>query len=111
MLNLLENDDQNSPSFHVVAPSIPNFGFSDGVKARGFALAQYAEVCHKLMQKLGYAEYVTQGGDWVTTLSFSVQALKANLLRDLPSRGLSLTNIRRLVKPAISILSRGFDQG
>lgn len=50
--------------FHVVAPSLPNYGFSQGVSKRGFALAQYAETCHKLMLKLGYERYVTQAGDW-----------------------------------------------
>lgn len=48
----------------MIAPSLPNYGFSEGPKKRGFALAQYAETCHKLMLKLGYKEYVTQGGDW-----------------------------------------------
>lgn len=57
-------DGKRKPAFHVVAPSIPNFGFSDGTKKKGFGLAQYAETCHKLMLKLGYVEYVTQGGDW-----------------------------------------------
>ncbi|KAH8805611.1 Alpha/Beta hydrolase protein [Xylogone sp. PMI_703] len=52
------------PAFHIVAPSLPNYGFSEGVKKRGFAAAQYAETCHKLMLQLGYDEYVTQGGDW-----------------------------------------------
>ncbi|KAM0326983.1 hypothetical protein ACHAQA_006104 [Verticillium albo-atrum] len=51
-------------SFHVVAPSLPNFGFSDPVGKPGFALAQYAEAIHKVMLKLGYDRYVTQGGDW-----------------------------------------------
>lgn len=55
--------NDNHPSFHVVAPSLPNHGFSSGVKKRGFAFAQYAEVCHKLMLRLGYHKYVTQGGD------------------------------------------------
>ncbi|GAB7348490.1 hypothetical protein MBLNU459_g6896t1 [Dothideomycetes sp. NU459] len=50
--------------FHVVAPSLPNFGWSAGIKKRGFGLAQYAEACHRLMQHLGYKTYVTQGGDW-----------------------------------------------
>ncbi|TKA81445.1 hypothetical protein B0A49_00288 [Cryomyces minteri] len=54
----------NSPAFHVVAPSLPNFGFSEGPNKRGFGLAQYAETCHELMLKLGYEKYVTQGGDW-----------------------------------------------
>ncbi|KAH8671981.1 putative epoxide hydrolase [Tricladium varicosporioides] len=52
------------PAFHIVAPSLPNFGFSSGVKTRGFGAKQYAETCHKLMLSLGYNEYVTQGGDW-----------------------------------------------
>ncbi|KAK7621607.1 Alpha/Beta hydrolase protein [Phyllosticta citricarpa] len=54
----------STPAFHVVAPSLPNFGFSSGVKEPGFAVEQYAEVCHKLMKQLGYERYVTQGGDW-----------------------------------------------
>ncbi|KAI1759506.1 alpha/beta-hydrolase [Hypoxylon sp. FL1150] len=51
-------------SFHVVAPSLPNYGFSQVTSKRGFGLVQYAEVCHKLMGQLGYEKYVTQGGDW-----------------------------------------------
>jgi pimeloyl-ACP methyl ester carboxylesterase len=54
----------NTPAFHVVAPSLPNFGFSSGVRRPGFNLEKYAEICHKLMLQLGYNEYVTQGGDW-----------------------------------------------
>ncbi|KAL8956826.1 MAG: hypothetical protein Q9183_006211, partial [Haloplaca sp. 2 TL-2023] len=53
-----------TPSFHVIAPSLPNFGFSSPVRKRGFSLPQYAETCHKLMLALGYSQYVTQGGDW-----------------------------------------------
>lgn len=52
------------PSFHVVAPSLPNYGFSDKVNKPGFSPAKYAEACHKLMLQLGYDKYVTQGGDW-----------------------------------------------
>lgn len=63
MLPVLRQSNQGV-SFHVVAPSLPNFGWSEGVKKRGFGLAQYAEVCDKLMQSLGYKQYVTQGGDW-----------------------------------------------
>jgi hypothetical protein len=50
------------PAFHVVAFSLPNYGFSEGSKKKGFAIEQYAETGHKLMLKLGYNEYVTQGG-------------------------------------------------
>ncbi|GAB7361114.1 hypothetical protein MBLNU230_g1151t1 [Neophaeotheca triangularis] len=54
----------NGVAFHVVAPSLPNFGWSEGPKKTGFNLAKYAECLHKLMQHLGYKQYVTQGGDW-----------------------------------------------
>jgi hypothetical protein len=64
ILPLLTQRDGSGPVFDIVAPSLPNFGFSQGVSKRGFTLAQYAETCHKLMLKLGYTEYVTQGGDW-----------------------------------------------
>ena len=49
--------EKDFPAFHVVAPSLPNFGFSDGTKQKGFAIKQYAETCHKLMIQLGYDEY------------------------------------------------------
>ncbi|KAL8786926.1 MAG: hypothetical protein Q9195_008005 [Heterodermia aff. obscurata] len=57
------------PAFHVVAPSLPNFGFSSGTKKKGFKLPQYAETCHKLMLSLGYPKFVTQGGDWGTMIT------------------------------------------
>ncbi|KAL9060571.1 MAG: hypothetical protein Q9162_000522 [Coniocarpon cinnabarinum] len=47
----------NQPAFHVVMPSLPNFGFSEGVSKKGFGHSQYAEVCHKLMMRLGYDQY------------------------------------------------------
>lgn len=58
ILPLLTDPDQE-PSFHVVAPSLPNFGFSDGVSKRGFSVPQYAETLHKVMLQLGYEKYGT----------------------------------------------------
>jgi pimeloyl-ACP methyl ester carboxylesterase len=54
----------NGVSFHVVAPSLPNYGWSEGVKQKGFGLKEYATICHRLMLSLGYNKYATQGGDW-----------------------------------------------
>ncbi|KAI1337911.1 alpha/beta-hydrolase [Xylariaceae sp. FL0016] len=59
-----DGDGIEQPAFDIVAPSLPNFGFSEGTKKRGFAMEQYAETMNRLMQKLGYNQYVTQGGDW-----------------------------------------------
>ncbi|KAK4943789.1 hypothetical protein LTR10_016692 [Elasticomyces elasticus] len=64
IIDSLSSAEDGQVSFHVVAPSLPNFGFSEGTKKRGFAIDQYAETMHKLMLRLGYNEYVTQGGDW-----------------------------------------------
>ncbi|KIW11520.1 hypothetical protein PV08_10821 [Exophiala spinifera] len=64
IINDLTSDLEECVSFDVVAPSLPNFGFSEGSKKRGFSQEQYAETLHKLMLRLGYNEYVTQGGDW-----------------------------------------------
>lgn len=57
VLPLLADTKDGEPAFNVVAPSLPNFAFSQGVKKRGFGIAQYAEACHKLMLKLGYKQY------------------------------------------------------
>ncbi|KAK7052889.1 hypothetical protein VNI00_004209 [Paramarasmius palmivorus] len=64
ILPLLTANSPGAPSFHVVALGLPGYGFSQGTKKKGFNLAKYAETGHKLMQALGYTEYVTQGGDW-----------------------------------------------
>ncbi|KAF5309359.1 hypothetical protein D9611_014011 [Ephemerocybe angulata] len=64
ILPLLIAPSEEHPSFHVVAFSLPGFGFSSNPTKRGFSLDQYAEVGYKLMLALGYNEYVTQGGDW-----------------------------------------------
>ena len=57
MLPLLTAGGEDHPSFHVVAPSLPNFGFSEAATKRGFRGDQYAEVLNKLMLALGYSEY------------------------------------------------------
>ncbi|CDO72047.1 hypothetical protein BN946_scf184943.g82 [Trametes cinnabarina] len=64
ILPLLTQNSADHPSFHVVALSLPGFGFSEAPKKAAFAGRQYAEVLNKLMLSLGYEEYVYQGGDW-----------------------------------------------
>ncbi|KAI1803099.1 epoxide hydrolase 1 [Daldinia bambusicola] len=66
-------DDE--PAFHVVAPSLPNYGFSQGTSKPGFGISQHAEVCHKLMLRLGYEQYATQGGDWGYMITRAMGAL------------------------------------
>ncbi|KAJ2924887.1 hypothetical protein H1R20_g12195, partial [Candolleomyces eurysporus] len=63
ILPLLVEESPDYPSFHVVAISLPGYGFSEAPQRKGFEAVQLAEVCNKLMLSLGYTEYVTQGGD------------------------------------------------
>ncbi|EWC47421.1 hypothetical protein DRE_00389 [Drechslerella stenobrocha 248] len=65
----LLTEGSQGPYFDVIAPSLVDFGFSDAAKKIGFSSSKHAEVCHKLMLKLGYTEYVTQGGDWGAIIS------------------------------------------
>ncbi|KAH9993043.1 Alpha/Beta hydrolase protein [Russula vinacea] len=67
MLPLLTATGAGNPSFHVVAPSLPGYAWSEAASNRGFRSKNYAEIqklFNKLMLSLGYSEYVTQGGDW-----------------------------------------------
>ncbi|KAI0259501.1 Alpha/Beta hydrolase protein [Gloeopeniophorella convolvens] len=64
ILPLLTAEEPGHPSFHVVAPSLPGYGWSEGILKPGFQGKNYAELFNKLMISLGYSEYVTQGGDW-----------------------------------------------
>ncbi|HBN15878.1 MAG TPA: hypothetical protein DD407_12640, partial [Pseudohongiella sp.] len=51
-------------AFHVVAPSLPGFGFSGEPQERGFNPERMAQMLAALMQRLGYDQYGLQGGDW-----------------------------------------------
>ncbi|KAH8731938.1 Alpha/Beta hydrolase protein [Phaeosphaeriaceae sp. PMI808] len=51
-------------AFHVIAPSIPGFGFSDASSSLGFGLKETAAVFNQLMLKLGYNRYVAHGIEW-----------------------------------------------
>ncbi|KAF9242603.1 Alpha/Beta hydrolase protein [Melanogaster broomeanus] len=77
ILPLLTTVSLEHPSFHVVALSLPGYGFSEAPRKQGFAQAQYAEVGHKLMLALGYDEYVTQGGDWGFVVTREIATLYA----------------------------------
>ncbi len=51
-------------AFHVVCPSMPGYGFSGPTQHRGVHIHRVAEAIADLMQQLGYARYIAQGGDW-----------------------------------------------
>lgn len=51
-------------AFHVVALSLPGYGFSGKPAVRGYSPRKIAEVIATLMARLGYERYGAQGGDW-----------------------------------------------
>jgi epoxide hydrolase len=53
----------DAPAFHVVAPSIPGFGFSGPTTAAGWGTERVARAWLTLMSRLGYERFGAQGGD------------------------------------------------
>jgi pimeloyl-ACP methyl ester carboxylesterase len=53
-----------SDAFHLVIPSLPGYGFSGKPTAPGWHPVRIARAWATLMQRLGYTQYVAQGGDW-----------------------------------------------
>ncbi len=53
-----------SDAFHVVAPSVPGFGFSGPTHETGWDVPRVARAWATLMERLGYERYGAQGGDY-----------------------------------------------
>ncbi|MGU3290851.1 epoxide hydrolase family protein [Williamsia sp. M5A3_1d] len=51
-------------AFHVICPSLPGFGFSGTPTEAGWGVERTAAAWETLMGRLGYSDYVAQGGDW-----------------------------------------------
>jgi len=65
---LAEPSDPNLPSFHVIAPSLPGYAWSDKPK-RPIGPRTVAVMYERLMQALGYTSYLVQGGDWGSVIA------------------------------------------
>jgi pimeloyl-ACP methyl ester carboxylesterase len=63
-------------AFHVVIPSLPGHGFSAKPTTTGWDPVRIAGAWVELMHRLGYTEFVAQGGDWgaAVTQSMGMQA-------------------------------------
>lgn len=64
-----------APAFHVVAPSLPGYGFSGPTTARGWDVRRVAHAWAELMARLGYDRYGAQGGDWGSFVSRHLGAI------------------------------------
>jgi pimeloyl-ACP methyl ester carboxylesterase len=80
-------------AFHVVAPSLPGYGFSEPPRTPGWDEQRIAHAFIVLMSRLGYDRYGAQGGDWgaqVTTRIGSLDpercaAIHLNMALGIPS--------------------------
>lgn len=64
LLPCLTEPEQARPAFHVVAPSLPGFGFSGPTGRPGWDAGRIARAMAELMRRLGFASYLVQGGDF-----------------------------------------------
>jgi pimeloyl-ACP methyl ester carboxylesterase len=53
-----------SDAFDVVIPSMPGYGFSGKPTSTGWGPERMGRAWAELMKRLGYTDYVAQGGDW-----------------------------------------------
>ena len=53
-----------SDAFHLVIPSLPGYGYSGKPRDTGWDPARIARAWVVLMKRLGYPQFVSQGGDW-----------------------------------------------
>jgi pimeloyl-ACP methyl ester carboxylesterase len=53
-----------SDAFHLIIPSIPGYGFSGKPTTTGWGPPHIARAWVVLMKRLGYTQFVSQGGDW-----------------------------------------------
>jgi pimeloyl-ACP methyl ester carboxylesterase len=61
-------------AFHVVCPSLPGFGFSAKPTTTGWGVDRIAAAWATLMDRLGYARYGAQGGDWGSAVTSALGA-------------------------------------
>lgn len=61
---LLDPGSDDLPAFHLIAPSLPGYGFSDKPTGPGWGVPRIADAWTELMSRLGYERFLAHGGDW-----------------------------------------------
>jgi len=67
-----EHGGKAEDAFHVVAPSLPGYGFSGKPTKTGTSVEKIGRMWGQLMARLGYERYVAQGGDWGSMITQSM---------------------------------------
>ncbi|MCA1661343.1 MAG: epoxide hydrolase [Novosphingobium sp.] len=61
-------------AFHVIAPSLPGFGFSGKPTVTGWGIERIARAWAELIRRLGCERWVAQGGDWGAAVTTAIGA-------------------------------------
>jgi pimeloyl-ACP methyl ester carboxylesterase len=72
-------------AFHLVVPSMPGYGFSGKPTTTGWDPVHIARAWVVLMKRLGYDQFVAQGGDWGAIVTDEMGALAPPELRGIHS--------------------------
>lgn len=92
--------DERGNAFHLVIPSIPGFAFSGPTHDTGWNAERAASAFAELMQRLGYASYGGQGGDWGSIILRNLARLHPERLVGLHLNLLMEGNVRQQPTPA-----------
>ncbi len=79
----------SADAFHVVAPSIPGFGFSGPTHGTGWDLNRVTVVFAELMERLEYDRYGAHGGDFGSLVSPALGRLHPDRVVGVHVNGLS----------------------
>ncbi len=71
-----EHGASAADAFHLVIPSLPGHGFSGKPTETGWDPIRIARAWVELMSRLGYTEFVAQGGDWGNAVTEQMALLK-----------------------------------
>ncbi len=72
VIEQLANPADGGQAFHVVAPSLPGFGFSGKPTGTGWGVGKIGLAWGDLMARLGYSRWVAQGGDWGSAVTTAI---------------------------------------
>lgn len=77
LIDPLKHGGTEEDAFHVVCPSMPGYGFSQAPSKGGTTPKVIAAIHVELMSRLGYKDYIAQGGDWGSMVSTEMAKLDA----------------------------------
>ncbi len=78
-----EHGASAADAFDLVIPSLPGHGFSGNPTETGWDPIRIAHAWIELMDRLGYSEYVAQGGDWGNAVTEQMALVKPEGLKGI----------------------------